>query len=107
MTAITTATSGNVRTVKAAESTQRQHKDATMPDTITVTFGGREVVLAHELGRLYASRHILLYESDPELWMCRWIGHDIRGHGSTPQAAVDAVESKLRELVRQINEVLG
>jgi hypothetical protein len=81
---------------------------------ITVTFGGREVVLKDNTdGRSF--------ESDDEsmfLWRCRdgqWkceFGLPGRfceksDREPTPQAAVSAVESRLRELVRSINEVLG
>jgi hypothetical protein len=80
---------------------------------ITVTFGGREVVLRKWANRYEAriSGDAGLIEvfprDDKSICFFRCDRVDLTGDGSTPQAAVSAVEAKLRELVRSINDVLG
>jgi hypothetical protein len=88
-----------------------------MSDTITVTFGGREVVLRQVASHCWDHPDLVMSNRDDDFapdiaWEAtpkrngeEWI--ECQSYGPTPQAAVTAVESKLRELVRSINEVLG
>ena len=86
-----------------------------MPDTITVTFGGREVVLAkvqdHRLmwEIRWGLRVLRIFRFGSFDYDAEWTleGCTVRGWGESAQSAVSAVESRLRDLVRQINEVLG
>lgn len=97
-----------------------------MSDSIRVTFGGREVVLKRDPKSVFPGR------PDVGIWRCVGNGTrlevqravndagyyaffrklpDIETHycsgADSPQAAVSAVESKLRDLVKSIQGVLG
>lgn len=84
-----------------------------MTDTITVTFGGREVRLAFnpitgtsigiwEGGPLVVGRLLA-----PGRWYAACSGFPGDYSGDSPQSAVSALEAKLREHRDQINKVLG
>lgn len=83
---------------------------------ITVTFGGREVVLKPSSDR----RPRMYFADDDSIALSEWTDgswsldfsvpgiEEIRsGHHSTAKAAVSAVESKLRQLRSELDGVLG
>lgn len=83
-----------------------------MSDHITVTFGGREVRLEQMLRAGFWSDGFLTVNHGRHpgfdgFWRARAKGRDERGYGDNSQAAVSALEAKLREHYQAIGEILG
>jgi hypothetical protein len=74
---------------------------------ITVTFGGREVVLKPCGDRVWQTDNLRLIEYGTRTFKAFREPFPVQGWGITPQAAVSAVESNLRSLASEIRGVLG
>lgn len=79
----------------------------TSTDQLTVRFGGREVVLEPCGNYVWQTDNLRLIEYGSCTFKALREPFPVDGWGETPQAAVDAVEARLRELVREIQGALG
>lgn len=84
-----------------------------MPNDLTVTFGGGEVVLRRVVGSCILEGvgvPIVVHESAAYRRSVAYLsvsGKRFGAEATTPQAAVSAVEAKLRSMVREIQGALG